>query len=149
MSSEIYSPYLVIAIGFLSAVTLNRGIYLYHKDKYEELESAQDKIFHGYSGSGFVSNDSNKALQKQVSDDRKKLSIQHFRVSLAGSILTIIAGNLLKNSIISSGLMLGGVINIIFSSVSSWNYLEEAEKFSVSAVALFCLIAYVVYKYKS
>jgi predicted histidine transporter YuiF (NhaC family) len=149
MTPEIYSPYLVIAIGFLSAVTLNRGIYLYHKDKYEKIENTQDKIFHNYSGSGFLSNDNNKVLQKQVNDDRKKLSIQHFRVSLAGSILTIIVGNLLKNSIISSGLMLGGVINIIFSSVSSWNYLEEAEKFSVSAVALFCLIAYVVYKYKS
>jgi hypothetical protein len=149
MSYDEYSFYLVMAIGFLAAVTLNRGIYLYHKDKYVALEKSETELYSGNPGGVLYAGDDKKELRNQISTSRKTLSIQHFRVSLVGSVLTIIGGHLLRHPIISAGLMLGGVLNIIFSSVMSWGYLEEAEKFSISAVGLFSLIGYVVYKYKS
>jgi hypothetical protein len=155
MLNDTYSVYLIVAIGFLSAVTLNRGIYLYHKDQYVKLEESEknlnlyNKV--GFSSSEIHDNDTSdkKALREKYYNDKKTLSMQHFRVSLVGSILTIIGGHLPRHPVVSAGLMFGGMLNIIFSSIVSWNDLEEAEKFSVSAVGLFCLIAYVVYKYKS
>jgi len=133
--------FLTIAIAFLASVTLNRGIYLYYKDNYQVID--QEKKIDGFY------QDHNKTLRLKVQDQEKELRIQHFRISLAISIFTMIAGHLGNHNVVSPGLMLGGLFNIIYSSITSWYYLEEAEKFTVSAVGLFTLISYVVYQYKA
>ena len=141
MAEDQYSIFLVVAIAFLTCVTLNRGIYLYHKDQYLEVDASKkvDDYYRDY----------NRELRLKTQKQEKELRIQHFRISLAVSIFIMIMGHLSNHPIVSPGVMLGGLFNVVYSSVASWYYLEEAEKFTVSALGLFVMITYVVYRYKS
>jgi len=145
--------YLIIAIAILASVTLNRGIYLYHKNRYQEVEQLQkDNGYNvlGLFGDGYYtrSKDKNDETRDKIRKIEKELRIEHFRVGLAVSVVAMILGHMCPNPIISNGLMLGSLFNIIYTSLFSWIFLEEAEKFTVSAAGLAALIFHVAYIYK-
>lgn len=125
-----------IAIAFLSAVTINRGIYLYHKDEYESIENERKHL-----------NYSNNSERDAINDKKKDMRIKVFKFQLIGSIVMMIGASFINNSIVKNGLIIGGVINIIYSSLMSWIYLEEAEKFGISILGLIMLIGLVMTRY--
>jgi hypothetical protein len=143
--------FLVVAIGFLSSVTLNRGIHMYYKEEHDAIQTKKDNLYRNSEiiinshGSGKISNNSER---KELEDEEKKMRIKHFRVHLIGSILTMIVGSIIPNMIIKIGIMFGGVLNLFYSSMTSWYFLEEAEKFGISAFGLGLLLTFVMYRYK-
>lgn len=124
--------YLTIAIALLSSVTLNRGIYLYHQSGYEHISQLRSGTTVKWS---------------EIQELEKPLRIAHFRFALVLSVVIMILGSVTPNAIVGHGLMLGSVLNIFYTSIMSWWYLEEGEKFTVSAGSLAALIGFVWYRY--
>ena len=142
--------YIIIVIGILSAVTLDRGIHLYLNDKYERISSDLDKI--GYSPIVFNTevdkkDDNEKRMQrKQLLNERTTLRVRQFRIELFLSVAMLILAYFIPNNVIRHGLMLGAVINIFYNSVVSWYMLKEGEKFSISFISLIAVVWFAISK---
>ena len=163
MKLENFKKYsLAVAIMIVLALFVNVGVNTFYKAPenpcFEEFrEPIQFRFCEGLEGDERQEcfNESQKINQK-INEDQKKCHdefrpIQQlynrnvFIFLLIVGLITIFIGLYLGATTVSSGLILGGILNIVIGVMRYWSDMEEFLRFTILGIALIILI-YVGYK---
>ena len=150
---------LIIVIALLTCLTLNRGIYLYFDKKYKNIDERlkEHRKKYGVNSSYPILNTKTQTemtsevdkaekgkMYDLIKDDEKNLNIMHYRIQLGGSVMILLVSMFIKKIQLKLGFMIGAFINIFYNSVRSWRHINEAEKFSITAISLAAVVGFVL-----
>ena len=76
---------------------------------------------------------------------REKYNRDVFIVLVLAGLVTVVAGIIIAKDVVSSGLLFGGILNIIIGVIRYWADMQEYLRFVISGLALAVLI-WVAYK---
>lgn len=159
------SSILVIVIALLTCLTINRGIYLYFDKKYKNIDERLKEYRKNYGYNGYnsypilnsktqteMTSDINRDQEKEegdkiyklIKEDEKNLNIMHYRIQLGGSVVILLISMFMKKMQLKLGFMIGAFINIFYNSIRSWRHINEAEKFSITAMSLVAVVGFVL-----
>ena len=157
---------ITIVIALLACLTINRGIYLYFDNQYKDIDKRIKEHHKKYKLNSYIPlinrktnleeignnvedernnvEDERNKNYNLIKDDEKKLNILHFRIQLLGSVILLLVSFFIKKNQIKFGFMIASFINIFFNSVRNWYNINEAEKFSITAISLFVVVFFVI-----
>jgi hypothetical protein len=84
--------------------------------------------------------DLNYYCNQNFQDDLEKHNRNVFIVAVVFGIIALVAGIILKLTSVSSGLMGGGILTIVYGIIRYWSGLQNYGRFGVMAVALVVLV---------
>ncbi|MBU90644.1 hypothetical protein CMO94_03800 [Candidatus Woesearchaeota archaeon] len=114
-----------------------------YKEPNEELKKeCKDKgdISANYDEDGCVESYYCETCRKKFEDVRENYNRNVFIIATIFGIIALIVGIVLKITSVSSGLMGGGVLLIIYGIIRYWSGLENYGRFTVMGIALVILI---------
>jgi len=89
--------------------------------------------------------DNTYKCRNEYDDAREKFSQKVFIVAVISGLIAVILGVILGNAIVSSGIMLGGLISIVWGVLHYWEFASDWLRVTILGISLVVLI-YIAYK---